>query len=43
MEREHLMDDLIVLGAITEETKGISNEPQLDSQGNFSGGGLSDD
>lgn len=43
MEREHLSDELIVLGAITEETKGISNVPQLDNQGNFGGGGLSDD
>ncbi|MDR6709299.1 hypothetical protein J2X73_003688 [Novosphingobium sp. 1748] len=44
MERiEHHSDDLIVLGAITEETKGIANEPLLDNQGNFGGGGLSDD
>jgi hypothetical protein len=45
MERndESDIEGLIVLGAITSETKGVANEPLIDFMGNFSGGGLSDD
>jgi hypothetical protein len=45
MEREDLNPsaELIPLGTITEETKGVSNLPRIDNQGNLGGGGLSDD
>jgi hypothetical protein len=45
MERNdlHPNEELIPLGSITEETKGVSNLPRIDSQGNLGGGGLSDD
>jgi len=35
--------ELLNLGAVTEETKGVAPNPLIDSQGQFGGGGLSDD
>jgi hypothetical protein len=35
--------DLIDLGAASVETKGVSNSPRIDTLGNHSMGGISDD
>jgi len=35
--------ELIELGVASEETKGVSNQPLIDTLGNHSFGGISDD
>ena len=42
-ENDRRDDDLIDLGAVTDETRGLVINPAVDSQGTFGGGGLSDD